>query len=72
MHGPAGIGKTSLATSIAMKYAEENRLARSFFFTRDPAYDAGCCSVNKVFATIAYQISTYHPSAKKKLGNITL
>ena len=55
LHGIAGSGKTSIATSVAAKFADENRLAGSFFFSRDPAHNAGRRSAFGVIATIAYQ-----------------
>ena len=34
LHGPAGSGKTSIAMTVAEKYAKKNRLVGSFFFSR--------------------------------------
>ena len=33
LYGPLGSGKTTLATTLAEKYAKENRLAGTFFFS---------------------------------------
>ncbi|KAJ3570082.1 hypothetical protein NP233_g4637 [Leucocoprinus birnbaumii] len=53
MHGPAGVGKSSIARTCARKIAALSALGASFFFSRengiiDPAY---------FFSTIAYQLS---------------
>jgi len=67
LHGPAGSGKTSIATTVAEKYAKENRLVGSFFFSRD---HADCRSVDGVIATIAYQYSTSHPVIKTRVQKV--
>ncbi|KAJ3570080.1 hypothetical protein NP233_g4635 [Leucocoprinus birnbaumii] len=53
MHGPAGVGKSSIARTCARKIAALSALGASFFFSSengivDPAY---------FFSTIAYQLS---------------
>ena len=67
LHGPAGSGKTSIATTVAEKYAKENRLAGSFFFSRD---QADCRSVDRVIATIAYQHATSRRVIKKRVQKV--
>ena len=66
-HGPAGSGKTSIATTVTEKYAKENRLVGSFFFSRD---QADCQSADHVIATIAYQHATSCPVIKKRVQKV--
>lgn len=68
LYGPAGSGKTTIATTIAAKYAQNNRLAGSFFFSRDPAHHRH--SVDDVIATIAYQNAISHPVVQKKIRQV--
>ena len=67
LHGPAGSGKTSIAMTVAEKYAKENRLVGSFFFSRD---HPDCRSVDGVIATIAYQHATSHPVIKRRVQKV--
>ena len=67
LHGPAGSGKTSIATTVAEKYAKENRLVGSFFFSRD---QADCRSADRVIATITYQHATSRPVIKKRVQKV--
>ena len=67
LHGPAGSGKTSIATTVAEKYAKENRLVGSFFFSRD---QADCSSVDRVIPTIAYQHATSRRVIKKRVQKV--
>ena len=67
LHGPAGSGKTSIATTVAKKYAKENWLVGSFFFLRD---QADCRSADRVIATITYQHVTSRPVIKKRVQKI--
>ena len=56
-----------LATTVAMKYDKENRLAGTFFFSEDPSHDPERRSLDRIVATIAYQSSISHPVIKKKV-----
>ena len=67
LHGPAGSGKTSIATTVAKKYAKENRLVGSFFFLRD---QADCRSTDRVIATMTYQHATSRPVIKKRVQKV--
>ena len=67
LHGPTGSGKTSITTTVAEKYAKENRLVGSFFFLRD---QADCRSVNHVIPTIAYQHATSCHVIKKRVQKV--
>ncbi|KIJ97679.1 hypothetical protein K443DRAFT_681319 [Laccaria amethystina LaAM-08-1] len=67
LHGPAGSGKTSIAMTVAEKYAKENRLVGNFFFSRD---HPDCRSVDGVIATIAYQHATSHHVIKKRVKKV--
>jgi hypothetical protein len=68
LYGPAGSGKTTIATTIAAKYAQNNRLAGSFFFSRDPGHQRQ--SVDNVIATIAYQNAVSHPVVQNKIRQV--
>jgi len=70
LHGFAGSGKTSIATSVAAKFVEENRLAGSFFFSRDPAHHPGRRSANGVIATIAYQNAISNSAVRNRVEKI--
>ena len=52
---------------MAEKYDKENRLAGSFFLSGDPSHDPERRSLDRIVATIAYQISISHPIIKKKV-----
>jgi len=67
LHGPAGSGKTSIAMTVAEKYAKEKRLVGSFFFSRD---HPDCRTVDGVIATIAYQHATSHLVIKKRVQKV--
>ena len=70
LHGFAGSGKTSIATSVAAKFAEENRLAGSFFFSRDPAHHPGRRSAISVIATIAYQNAISNSAVRNRVEKV--
>jgi hypothetical protein len=54
MHGPAGVGKSTIAQSCAKEAAAHGVLGASFFFSRDN----GVIDASRFFTTIAYQLST--------------
>jgi hypothetical protein len=58
LHGMAGEGKSSIATSVACRLDDENTLGAFFFFSRD-RHDRSL--PNKVFSSIAFLLSHHHP-----------
>ncbi|KAG6808113.1 hypothetical protein H0H92_005341 [Tricholoma furcatifolium] len=62
VHGPAGSGKSAIAQTIAEKC--EKHLAASFFFSRAHAERN---SIDKLFVTLAYQLSVSIPSARSPI-----
>ena len=62
LSGPAGTGKTTVAHTIAAEYDRKSRLAASFFFWRKTG-DRD--DINKLVATLAYQIAKKIPLAKE-------
>jgi hypothetical protein len=66
LNGLAGTGKSSVAHTVA-EYCHQSRLlGGSFFFSRD---QADCSDPRLVFSTIAYQLSTFHPSFKSIIAH---
>ncbi|KAF8997011.1 hypothetical protein BDQ17DRAFT_1329652 [Cyathus striatus] len=54
LHGPAGVGKSVIAKTVAVRLEEEGKLGASFFFSRtDPASN----NVSRLFVTIAYKLA---------------
>ena len=70
LYGPLGSGKTTLATTLAEKYAKENRLAGTFFFSGNRSHDPERRSLHRIVATIAYQNSTSHSIVRKKVTQV--
>ncbi|EGO04003.1 hypothetical protein SERLA73DRAFT_69800 [Serpula lacrymans var. lacrymans S7.3] len=70
LNGPAGFGKTSIAQTIAKWYADEGRLAASFFFARGTVSRD---KISRLIPTLAFQLFTTFESAelviKKALNN---
>jgi DNA polymerase III delta prime subunit len=64
LSGPAGTGKTTVAHTIAKEYDDRVRLAATFFFWRKTS-DRD--DINKLVATLAYQIAEKIPSAKESM-----
>ncbi|KAJ3576863.1 hypothetical protein NP233_g144 [Leucocoprinus birnbaumii] len=64
MYGPVGVGKSAVAKSCAIKTAESDRLAASFFFSRDN----GVVNPARLFTTIAHQIATKIPEYRELVG----
>jgi hypothetical protein len=67
LHGPAGSGKSAIAQSLCQKLAMEGRLGASFFFKRRHPSRG---NVNKLFATIAYQLALGLPQLKHAISQI--
>jgi NB-ARC domain len=62
LDGMAGIGKTTIAQTIAQHYHKVGKLGASFFLSRD---NAECSSMNMIFPTIAYQLCLTRPNLQK-------
>ncbi|KAI5844284.1 hypothetical protein BZA05DRAFT_343095 [Tricharina praecox] len=59
LNGEAGIGKSTIARTVARMWADEKRLGASFCFVRgwgDMAH------ASKFFTTLAYQLACVHPN----------
>ncbi|KAI5856232.1 WD40-repeat-containing domain protein [Tricharina praecox] len=54
LNGMAGTGKSTIARTVAGKWASERRLGASFFFSRGEGYLA---RASRFFTTIAYQLA---------------
>ena len=65
LHGPAGVGKSAIAQTVAEHRADNKELAASFFFLRDKP---GCNTARFLWATIAFQIAISIPALRKKIG----
>ncbi|KII85353.1 hypothetical protein PLICRDRAFT_312682, partial [Plicaturopsis crispa FD-325 SS-3] len=59
LNGMAGIGKTTIAESVAQKLKDQNMLGASFFCNR--AYDDSK-DVKRVFSTISYLLAHTYPA----------
>jgi Cdc6-like AAA superfamily ATPase len=60
IHGLAGIGKSTLSTTVANRLRELGRLGAFIFFSRDVAERSNPATVIR---TLAYQIGTFHSRA---------
>jgi len=59
LHGQAGVGKSTIASSISHTLQELGWLGASFFF----AWDGGIRgSADQLFSSIAFQLATFNPS----------
>src|ERR1700759_4634242 len=56
LSGLAGIGKSTVAQTVAARADEVDFLAASFFFSRD---ESACKYAKKFFTTIAFQLCVY-------------
>ncbi|KIL69068.1 hypothetical protein M378DRAFT_64399, partial [Amanita muscaria Koide BX008] len=63
LHGPAGVGKSAIAQTIARSYAQEKLAATFFFFRSDPGRNDG----NRLFTTLAWQFAYSFPATKNAL-----
>ncbi|KIL62935.1 hypothetical protein M378DRAFT_12561 [Amanita muscaria Koide BX008] len=66
LSGLAGIGKSTVAYTIASRAADLNLLGASFFFSRD---EADRNNAKKFFTTIAYQLCVYNERFAKAIGD---
>ncbi|KIL62312.1 hypothetical protein M378DRAFT_12905 [Amanita muscaria Koide BX008] len=69
LSGLAGIGKSTVAYTIASRAADLNLLGASFFFSRD---EADRNNAKKFFTTIAYQLCVYNETFSKAIGDVLL
>ncbi|KIL60889.1 hypothetical protein M378DRAFT_167559 [Amanita muscaria Koide BX008] len=67
LSGLAGIGKSTVAYTIASRAADLNLLGASFFFSRD---EADRNNAKKLFTTIAYQLCAYNETFATAIGNV--
>ncbi|KIL62294.1 hypothetical protein M378DRAFT_165827, partial [Amanita muscaria Koide BX008] len=67
LSGLAGIGKSTVAYTIASRAANLNLLGASFFFSRD---EADRNNAKRFFTTIAYQLCVYNETFAKAIGGV--
>ncbi|KIL62309.1 hypothetical protein M378DRAFT_795001 [Amanita muscaria Koide BX008] len=67
LSGLAGIGKSTVAYTIASRAADLNLLGASFFFSRD---EADRNNSKRFFTTIAYQLCVYNERFAKAIGDV--
>ncbi|KIL62670.1 hypothetical protein M378DRAFT_165518 [Amanita muscaria Koide BX008] len=67
LSGLAGIGKSTVAYTIASRAADLNLLGASFFFSRD---EADRNNAKGFFTTIAYQLCVYNEAFAKAIGGV--
>ncbi|KAM6490739.1 hypothetical protein JOM56_014082, partial [Amanita muscaria] len=65
LHGPAGVGKSAIAQTIAHSYSRQKVVATFFFYRSDPSRNDG----NKLFTTIAWQLALLIPAVKTHIIN---
>src|SRR6266849_6117053 len=68
LYGVAGIGKSTVAKTVAERAANEKTLGASFFFSRD---EDNRKTLKSFFTTLAYQLSRHYPSIAEET-NTTL
>ncbi|KIL56707.1 hypothetical protein M378DRAFT_172468 [Amanita muscaria Koide BX008] len=66
LSGLAGIGKSTVAYTIASRAAHLNLLGASFFFSRD---ETDRNNAKKFFTTIAFQLCVYNETFSKAIGD---
>ncbi|KIK00959.1 hypothetical protein K443DRAFT_592057 [Laccaria amethystina LaAM-08-1] len=69
LHGPGGAGKTTIAATLAKKFASEGRLPGTFFFSRESALPGRRTTQNLV-TTIACQLAISHPNVGWKIHRV--
>jgi mevalonate pyrophosphate decarboxylase len=65
LHGPAGSGKSSIATTLAMKFRNQKKLGAYFFFSHGVA---GQNTPEKVFTTLACGLASYDSGIEAALA----
>jgi hypothetical protein len=66
LHGPAGVGKSAIAQTLAHSYRRDKVAATFFFFRSDPSRSDG----NRVFTTIAWQLAKTTPGTRDFIAHI--
>ncbi|KIL64920.1 hypothetical protein M378DRAFT_77648, partial [Amanita muscaria Koide BX008] len=69
LSGLAGIGKSTVAYTIASRAADLNLLGASFFLSRN---EADRNNAKRLFTTIAYQLCVYDETFAKAIGDVLL
>lgn len=69
LYGPAGAGKSAIAQSVMKRAHKEGRLGASFFFSRGAA---GRSTSERLFSTIAYQLSKNIPALAQSVEGAML
>lgn len=69
LHGLAGAGKSTLATTIANQLQELGLLGAFLFFTRDAV---GRSDPSLVIKTLAYQVSRIHDEVGRAVANVLM
>ncbi|KIL62297.1 hypothetical protein M378DRAFT_794794 [Amanita muscaria Koide BX008] len=67
LSGLAGIGKSTVAYTIASRAADLNLLGASFCFSRD---EVNRNNAKRFFTTIAYQLCAYNEAFAKAIGDV--
>ncbi|KIL55054.1 hypothetical protein M378DRAFT_658439 [Amanita muscaria Koide BX008] len=67
LSGLAGIGKSTVAYTIASRAANLNLLGASFFFSRD---ESDRKNAKKFFTTIAYRLCLYNKTFAEAIGSV--
>ncbi|KAM6503680.1 hypothetical protein JOM56_000623 [Amanita muscaria] len=65
LHGPAGIGKSAIAQTIARSYSQQQVVPTFFFYKSDPSRNDG----NRLFTTIAWQLALLIPAIRTHIIN---
>jgi hypothetical protein len=66
LHGPAGVGKSAIAQSVAHSYRREKVAATFFFFRSDSGRNDG----NRLFPTLAWQLAKVIPGTRDFIAHI--
>ncbi|KAG9118722.1 hypothetical protein FRC07_006625, partial [Ceratobasidium sp. 392] len=67
LNGMAGTGKTTIAYSLCERLENENKLAASFFCSRQLPE---CRDVNRIVPSIAYQLSRLFPPFRRQISDV--
>src|ERR1700760_1069769 len=66
LHGPAGVGKSAIAQTVAHAYRRDKVAATFFFFRSDPSRNDG----NRLFPTLAWQLAKTIPATREFIAHI--
>ena len=67
LYGIAGIGKSTVAKTVAERAARDKNLGASFFFSRG---EDSTKLAKSFFPTLAYQLSYYHPALTERINAV--